>query len=108
VDAAFELRRVRLARPWLRADLRAADAFGRHVREDGGTLVHGVRHAPDGGESVALIANLEGEPWTVDPRQLLGEGAWSPLLLAPGVAWHGPDAPLELRDAEGVLLHVTV
>jgi hypothetical protein len=108
VDAALELRRVRLARPWLRADMRTADAFGRHVREDGGTLVHGIRHAPDGGESVALIANLEGEPWTVAPRELLGEGDWHPLLLAPGVAWHGPDAPLELRDAEGVLLHVTV
>ena len=108
VDAARELRRVRSARPWLRADLRQVDVFGRHVREDGATLVHGVRHAPDGGESVAVIANLEGEPWTVAPRALLGEGDWVPLVIAPGLDWHGPDAPLELGDAQGVLLHVTV
>ncbi len=108
VGAALELRRLRAARPWLRADLRSSDRFDRRVREDGATLVHGVRHAPDGGESLALLANLEGDPWTLTPRELLGDGDWRLLLPSPGVAWQGPDAPLTLHDAEGVLLHVTV
>jgi hypothetical protein len=108
VDASLELRRVRRSRPWLRADLRAGDRFDRRVREDGGTLVYGVRHGPDGGESIALLANLEGEPWTLTPRELLGEGDWRPLLPTANVQWRGPDEALTLPDAEGVLLHVTV
>lgn len=101
-----ELRRIRRFRPWLRNDLRAGDRFERIVREDGATLIHGIRQAPDGSETLALIANLEGEPWTVTPRELLGEGEWRSLISAPGVAWNGPDQPLTLRDAEGVLVHV--
>jgi len=107
MDASLALRRIRRARPWLRNDLRPAERFGRRVREDGGVLVHGVRHAPDGGESVALIANLEGEPWSLVPRELLGEGDWQALLVAPGAVWRGPDDELLVHDAEGVLLHVT-
>lgn len=100
------LRRIRRLRPWLRHDLRSGDRFERLVRDDGGTRVHGVRWAPDGSEILALIANLEGEPWSLEPRDVLGDGDWEPLLAAPGVSWNGLDATLTLHDAEGVLVHV--
>lgn len=107
MDRSLALRRIRRARPWLRGDLRPTERFARRVREDGGVLVHGVRHAPDGGESLALIANLEGEPWSVVPREIVGLGDWQALLIAPGAVWRGPDDELLVHDAEGVLLHVT-
>jgi len=100
------LRRARRARPWLRDDLRGGDRFERVVRDDGSTLAYGVRYAPDGSETLALIVNLEGEPWTLRPAELLGEDDWRPLLAAPGVTASGPHDELTLRDAEGVLLHV--
>lgn len=100
------LRRARRLRGWLRDDLRPGDEIGHVVREDGSTLVHGVRWAPDGSETIGLIANLEGEPWSLRPRDLIGDGDWRPLLAAPGVGWNGPDGELVLRDAEGIVLHV--
>lgn len=98
------LRRIRGERSWLAHDLRERDRIGRSVREDGGVFLWGVRHAPDGGESIALLANLEGEPSTLTPRDRIGEGDWHLLLAAPERDWEGPDAPLTLLDAEGVLL----
>jgi hypothetical protein len=100
------LRRARRARPWLRDDLRGGDRFERVVRDDGSTLAYGLRHAPDGSEVLAVIVNLEGDPWTLRPADLLGEDDWRPLLAAPGVSWPGSPDELTLRDAEGVLLHV--
>jgi len=99
-------RRLRRSRPWLRADLASSDRLTQQAGDDGGTLLRGERHAPDGSEWLAIVANLEGEPLTVRPGEGLSDGAWRLLLATPGVDWGGPDEELVLGDAEGVLLHV--
>lgn len=99
------LRRFRRERPWLRRDLRAGERLERRVRPDGGTLVAALRRSPDASEEVGLLANLEGEAWTITPSDLLGDAeAWEPAVAAPGVDWQGAASPLELRDAQGVLV----
>ncbi|MDZ7800277.1 MAG: glucosylglycerol hydrolase [Trueperaceae bacterium] len=105
VDALRALRAVRAARPWLRRPLRDGESVARRVGLDGGLRVHGLRHAPDGGESLGLIANLEGDPVELVPEAVLGAAPWQVLVAAPGVGFEAPDRPMVLRNAEGVLLH---
>jgi hypothetical protein len=107
--AAFNLalRQFRRDRPWLRGDLTAADRFEYRHPTVGSVVVSGVRRSPRGGEGVALVANMEGAPAEVVPAELLGEdpGGWVPVVVAPGVEFRGMEAPLVLRDSQGLLLH---
>jgi hypothetical protein len=97
------LRALRRARPWLRLAL-AAGEHCRVLRRDGATLVDALRLAPDGGEALWLVANLEGE--TVDVRLDAPPagvvGGWATLLASPGA--DVGDGFVRLPDGEGLVL----
>lgn len=108
IDAAqaefgARLRALRRARPWLRLAL-AAGEHCRALRRDGATLVDALRLAPDGGEALWLVANLEGE--TVDVRLDAppAGGDWTPLLASLGA--DVVDDVVRLSDGEGLVLRV--
>jgi hypothetical protein len=95
------VRALRRARPWLMAALGDGEHC-RAERRDGATLVDALRLAPDGGEALWLVANLEGE--TVDVR-LDGPpaaGDWAPLLGS--LCAVIDDGVVRLSDGEGLVL----
>ncbi len=106
IDAAqaefgARLRALRRARPWLMAAL----GDGEHCRverRDGATLVDALRLAPDGGEALWLVANLEGETVDVRFENAPAAGAWTPLLASLGA--HVGDGVVRLPDGEGLVL----
>ncbi|EMA01149.1 glucosylglycerol hydrolase [Haloferax denitrificans] len=101
----LETREFRHDRPWLIADLDAADYFTYRHPTDGTVLYYGFRTAPDGGdatdstggEQLLFAANMEGVPVEVSPATLADDAAgdanapavptdgWEPALVAPGV-----------------------
>jgi hypothetical protein len=102
-----EVRGFRRARPWLRENLRPAEYFDRRRPADGSVLVYGLRRAPDGGELVLFVANMEGAPCTVTPTALpipeLPATGWSVALVAPGTQVTDAGEPLTLHDSQGVV-----
>lgn len=109
VLAGFKLavRAFRRARPWLMANLRDDDFFGKTVTNET-TLFYGWRHAPDGREQVLCVANMEGAPIAVTPNDLpirnLHRDGWQVAIAAPGVATARVDAPVTLTDSQGLVL----
>ena len=107
--AAFnlELRRLRLARPWLRQDLdpRRGDGLWQLQGDGPATVALGLRRAPDGGEELLLAVNLQGAPAPATPAAAPGAqgGAWRVLLASPGLAAPTDAGTLELSDGQGVL-----
>ena len=102
--AAREFRRVR---PWLVQNLGSGEHYGR-LSGRGSTVFYALRRAPDGGEQVLFVANMEGDPEKLVPLDLpipdLETEGWRPGLAAPGVAFESPDAPVVLEDSQGLLL----
>lgn len=103
------LRDFRRQHPWLIHDLREDEHFDREVHEDGTTLFYGLRISPEGSEQVLFVANMEGEPVTLVPTELpipnLIKNNWQLAVAAPGVHFESADAPVQLMDAEGLLLY---
>ncbi len=104
VEFGARLRALRRARPWLREAL-AAGEHCRVERRDGATLVDALRLAPDGGEALWLVANLEGETVSLDlgaPGPAGPATGWAPLLASPGAEVDAGRA--RLSDGEGLVL----
>lgn len=101
------VRAFRRARPWLMDNLRDDDHFTYLHPVDGSVVFTCWRHAPDDTEQVLFVANMEGAPRTVTPAELPIPGlplhGWEVALVTPGLSVAGIDAPLALRDSEGVV-----
>jgi hypothetical protein len=101
------LRRFRSRRAWLRGAFRDGDALDYRAPANGTVLAHGVRHAPDGSESVGFVGNMEGAPCTVVPADVLAPLAaadWRVALTAPGVSLLDASAAVTLENSQSVLL----
>ncbi len=106
IDAAqaqfgARLRALRRARPWLREALTVGE-YCRIHRGEGATLVDALRRAPDGGEALWLVANLEGETLDVRLDAPPTAGDWAPLLASLGA--DVGDGVVRLPDGEGLVL----
>lgn len=101
------VREFRRERPWLMDDLRPEDHFDYLTPCDGSVTFYGVRTAPDGGEQLCFVANMEGAPRTLIPAELpipdLIAMGWQVALAAPGVTGDGFSSSLTLHDSQGVI-----
>ena len=101
------VRAFRRTRPWLRDSLRD-DEWLRYREPCRGTvLFSGWRRAPDGGEEVLFVGNMEGR--TVETVPLRHAPAdrrdgWRVTLATPGLDVQAPDEAVSLANSEGVLL----
>ncbi len=106
-DYNLAVREFRRARAWLVQDLRPHEHLSYLHPCSGAAVFYGLRRAPEGGEVILFVANMEGEPRTVTPAALpvpgLPAGGWEAALATPGLEVHGADAPVTLRDSEGVV-----
>lgn len=104
----LRLREFRRQRPWLRDNLRPGDTFERRTPTNGTVVFYGLRQAPDGGEQVLFVANMEGAPAELNPLDLpipnLPRDGWQVALTSPGLEPAGPDATVTLHDSQGLLL----
>lgn len=107
--SAFNLavRRFRHQRPWLRNDLRYGEHFD-HLRPCEGTvLFFGLRRAPDDGEQVLFLANMEGAPRPVVPLSLpvpdIARSGWIPALATPGVEIGHAAREITLHNSQGIV-----
>lgn len=70
--------------------------------------MYGVRHAPEGDESVLFVANMQGTPVEVTPAALPLPGlegrAWTLALATPRIDVVAADASITLADSEGVVM----
>ncbi|NBC19003.1 MAG: hypothetical protein GVY18_17010 [Bacteroidetes bacterium] len=102
------VRQFRRARPWLRANFGDGDVLDRRQPADGTVLFYGLRTAPDASEQLLFLANMEGEPVSIVPTLMplpaLAEEGWTFALTPPGLSAEAPDAPVVLRNAQGVVL----
>ncbi len=119
---AARVRALRRARPWLAEALQAGEwcrlldppppghrpGAGDAARP-ATTRVDALRVAPDGGERLWLVANLEGEAIEVDLAGPPGDapssdGPWRVLLASPGAVVDEVSGRARLPDGEGVVL----
>jgi hypothetical protein len=103
----LQLRTFRRERPWLITDLRADEHFDYLRPVDGTVLFYGLRRAPEGGEEVLFLVNMEGEPRTVTPVDLpipdLAADGWQVALATPSLDAEAANAPVTLADSQGVV-----
>jgi hypothetical protein len=101
------VRRFRRQRPWLREDLRPGEHFDHLHPCDGTVLFYGLRRAPDDGEEVLFVANMEGGPRTVVPLCLpvpdLAQSGWAPALVTPGLQAGHAGQEITLHNSRGVV-----
>ncbi|MDX1615726.1 MAG: glucosylglycerol hydrolase [Candidatus Promineifilaceae bacterium] len=108
-QAAFNrsLRQFRRARPWLQDNLGPGDHFDYLHPTEGSILYFGLRSAPDDSERILFLANMEGKPRTVTPRQLpvpnLPQDGWQVALHAPSLAVAEAHQPLTLGNGQGIV-----
>ncbi|QKT04546.1 hypothetical protein HUS23_12380 [Ectothiorhodospiraceae bacterium 2226] len=102
------VREFRRSRPWLRANLGAGEHFARRQPCDGTVLFYGLRQAPDGGEQVLFVANMEGAPLSVRPPELpipgLAREGWRIALKAPGLVCEAAEDEICMEDSQGLVL----
>jgi hypothetical protein len=103
----LRVRAFRRARPWLMVGLGPDEAFDYLRPCDGSVIFYGLRRAPDDGEQVLFVANMEGEPRAVEPLELPiadlpGEG-WRVALATPGLKVVSAAKAVELANSEGVV-----
>lgn len=108
---AFDLRirEFRHDRPWLRETLDEGELFDYRHPTDGSVLYYGRRSAPDDGEELLFVANMEGRAATVTPTDLVdeaGEG-WEVALATPALDEVAADEPLTLNDSDAVVFSRT-
>lgn len=103
----LEVREFRRMRPWLVGNLRQGDSFDYLFPTSGTVLFHGLRTAPDRGEQLLFVANMEGAPCTVIPAALpipgLREGGWQLALATPGLDAGPLTQPVTLANSQGVI-----
>ncbi|NDJ86450.1 MAG: hypothetical protein GYB66_11230 [Chloroflexi bacterium] len=102
------VREFRRARPWLMENFGPQDRLDYQFPTDGAVLFYGWRYAPDNGERLLFLANMEGAPRSLTPRDLIEESGlpttgWEVALRTPGLAVGGIDQALTLEDSQGVV-----
>ncbi|MFW5691825.1 MAG: glucosylglycerol hydrolase [Chloroflexota bacterium] len=101
------VRRFRRQRRWLMNNLGTGELLNYRHPSSGTILYYGLRRAPQNGEAVLFVANMEGEPVTVTPLELpipgLTSDGWEVALAVPGVQAESPGQPVRLADSEGVV-----
>ena len=109
VKTAFNLavREFRRQRPWLLENLRHDEFLDYRHPADGSMIVYGLRIAPDGGEQILFVANMEGAPCTVTPLDLpipnLPKQGWEVALKTPKMSESHVSEEMTLRDSEGIV-----
>ncbi len=101
------VREFRRQRPWLRDDLGPNDVFDYLRPVDAHAVFVSLRHAPDGGGQVLLVANMEGRPIDLDPTTLelpgLDPDGWHLELRTPNIGSDYLGGPITLEDSTGVV-----
>lgn len=100
------VRSFRREHSWLLGDLTDDDIFEYRHPTRGTVLFYGLRTSPDGGTQVLFVANMEGEPVTVTPVELVGNDGpgWVATVAAPSLSGDlSADSPLTLTDATGAI-----
>ncbi len=108
----LSLREFRLARPWLRRNLRAGEYFDYRRPVQGAVVITGYRRSPDNSEEVLTVVHLEGDSTgAFDPAQLCppavaGASAdgWRVRLRSPQIGADYEGGELVLHDGMGVVL----
>ena len=103
----LKLREFRRERPWLMANLGDGEYLDYRHPSDKSVVYYGLRRAPDKGEVLLFVANMEGEPATLVPAELpvpgKPEGGWQLALATPGVEVESFESPLTLYDSQGAV-----
>ncbi|MCB9137931.1 MAG: hypothetical protein H6642_06255 [Caldilineaceae bacterium] len=105
-DFALAIRNFRRERSWLSYNFGAQDRLDYLRPADGSVIVYGLRHAPDGGEQVLTVVNLEGPPRTLIPAELpldLPRGGWEIGPASPGTQVADIEQSLGLSNGAGVV-----
>ncbi|MDS0284248.1 glucosylglycerol hydrolase [Haloarcula onubensis] len=104
---AFDLavREFRQGHDWVVGDLTDGDTLDYVYPTDGTVLYYGHRTAPDGGEELLFVGNMEGVAERVVPTDLadVSDDGWELALSSPGLDVDGAADPLELADSEVAL-----
>ncbi len=103
----LDVRRFRLDRPWLMANLGEGDYYNYKYPTDGTVLYYGLRNSPDGEEQVLFVANMEGVPVSIIPTDLpipnLEQDGWTLAVKAPTLQASSATESITFRNAEGLL-----
>jgi hypothetical protein len=106
-DFNHSVRVFRRQRPWLLQNFIPHDQLGREQPCQGGTVVFGLRHAPENDEQLLVVVNLEGVTRSVTPTDLplpdLPHDGWQVALATPGLLVHNPMEPIELANGAGAV-----
>ena len=101
------LRKFRLARPWLRENLREGDVFD-YVRPIEGRVVFRALRTGPARERVFMLSHMEGGPLDeVEPLDHLPDGisreGWRLALRTPPIGADYWDGPITLHDSMGLV-----
>ena len=101
----LSLRQFRHQYPWLIKNiLKTKDVFDK-ISDSKRTVIYGIRHNTRKKEAVAMIANFEGEPITLDVAKILklNLAEWKIAITTPNLATDNLNA-LTLKNSQGLLL----
>lgn len=100
-------REFRWRRPWLRNNLGKNDHFNYLYPTDGSVIFYGLRHAPKNKEKILFVANMEGAPRTIVPRELplpnMVQTTWKIALATPGLPVSAANQQLTLHNSQGAV-----
>lgn len=103
----LQLREFRRQRHWLMENLTEREHLGYLHPTSGNVIFYGLRIAPDDGEQILFLANMEGAPRTVTPAELpvpnLAKDGWQVAIKVPDIGEVAFDAPITLHDSQGVV-----
>ena len=106
VRAKFNLttREFRHNNQWLATNLGETDHFDKTSQNDS-TIIHGVRHQPDGEAKVAIVANFEGEAVKLDLAEILqiDLAKWQVAIATPNLVIDDL-SNITLSNSQGLLL----
>ncbi len=101
------VRTFRHDRPWLRGDLGPQDVFEYLRPVNGHAVFAALRQAPDGGEQVLFVGNMEGGDIDLTPTELdlpgLTPDGWHLMLRTPNIGSDYLGGPITLNDSSGVV-----
>ncbi|MFU8812924.1 MAG: glucosylglycerol hydrolase [Balneolaceae bacterium] len=106
-DFNRQVRRFRLANPWLRDHFQEGDVLDYLQPVEGSVIYYGYRKDRESGKELVFMANMEGQPRKVVPAELpLPTGSakgWKPVLYTPGVTTGSFSDTWNLKISRGVM-----
>ncbi|AHC16298.1 glucosylglycerol hydrolase [Salinispira pacifica] len=113
----YKLRSFLRSNRWLGAAPQKGDYADMLRPADGAVIIHGIRTSPDGGRKILFLANMEGEPKTIQPAALMAGReeltyGWKLTAATPDLqgSLNPPGssfditATIRLENAQGILL----